>query len=203
MVETLLTALTSYIGTTSDYFVVLLLLFAQFRTQPQRQAIMWGAYLGNALLVFVAVAIALLLKRVPEEWVLGLLGFVPIAMGLQKFFSSKDEGEEVAEKLARLDKRKIVMTVIGLTAVTCGADNLALYIPYFTMANFAYLPAILVIFIIVLTVVIYLAKKFTDFAPVHRLVNKYGDWIQLIIYVLLGSYVLFDAGTIQHLLSLL
>ena len=93
MVETLLTALTSYIGTTSDYFVVLLLLFAQFRTQPQRQAIIWGAYLGNALLVFVAVAIALLLKRVPEEWVLGLLGFVPIAMGLQKFFSSKDEGK--------------------------------------------------------------------------------------------------------------
>lgn len=203
MFETLLTALTSYIGTTSDYFVVLLLLFAQFRTQQQRQAIILGAYIGNACLVILAVAVALLLKRVPEPWLLGLLGLIPIGMGLQKFFSSADEGEEVAEKLAQLDQRKVIVTVVGLTAVTCGADNLALYIPYFTMANFTYLPAILLIFIVVLTVVIFVAKKFTDFAPIHRLMTKYGDWVQLIIYIVLGTYVLFDAGTVQHLLSLL
>lgn len=203
MLETLLTAFTSYIGTTSDYFVVLLLLFAQFRTRQQRQALIWGAYIGNALLVVAAVVIALLLKRVPESWLLGLLGLVPIAMGLQKFFSSEDESDEVAEKLAQMNQRSVFVTVIGLTAGTCGADNLALYIPYFTLANFVYLPAILAIFVFVLTIVIFLAKKFTDFAPVHRFMTRYGDRVQLVIYLLLGSYVLFDAGTIQYLFSLL
>lgn len=102
-----------------------------------------------------------------------------------------------------MNQRSVFVTVIGLTAGTCGADNLALYIPYFTLANFVYLPAILAIFVFVLTIVIFLAKKFTDFAPVHRFMTRYGDRVQLVIYLLLGSYVLFDAGTIQYLFSLL
>ena len=52
-------------------------------------------------------------------------------------------------------------------------------------------------------IVIFLAKKLTDFKPVHTFFERFGDKIQVIIYIVLGLYVMFDAGTIQYLISLL
>ena len=196
MVQTLLTALTSYIGTTSDYFVVLLLVFGQYRGPKQTRSIIFGAYLGNALLVLIALLVAV-------SWLLGFLGIVPIVIGIRKYFSNDDETEEVKDKLAQDNNRNLISNMVIITIGACGADNLALYMPYFATANLVYLPAILLIFIAVLTIVIFLAKKLTDFKPVHTFFERFGDKIQVIIYIVLGLYVMFDAGTIQYLISLL
>ena len=203
MVQTLLTALTSYIGTTSDYFVVLLLVFGQYRGPKQTRSIIFGAYLGNALLVLIALLVAVLLKNIPESWLLGFLGIVPIVIGIRKYFSNDDETEEVKDKLAQDNNRNLISNMVIITIGACGADNLALYMPYFATANLVYLPAILLIFIAVLTIVIFLAKKLTDFKPVHTFFERFGDKIQVIIYIVLGLYVMFDAGTIQYFISLL
>lgn len=66
MLKDVLTAIFSYIGTTTDYFVVLLLLFGKYSTKQDTKLVVLGAYLGNGLLVLISIIIALVLQQVPE-----------------------------------------------------------------------------------------------------------------------------------------
>ena len=203
MLKDVLTAIFSYIGTTTDYFVVLLLLFGKYSTKQDTKLVVLGAYLGNGLLVLTSIIIALVLQQVPEEWLLGLLGIIPIIIGVKGYFSKEDVGEEIEEKLKIIKPDAIIWNVLVITFSACGADNMALYIPYFTMLNLQILPIILVLFIIILTAVIVAAYKLVNVPIVKAFFDKQGDLVQLIVYVSLGLYVLVEAGTLQHLLLLI
>ncbi|MCM0582084.1 cadmium resistance transporter [Weissella diestrammenae] len=203
MVTALITAILSYLGTTSDYLMILLLVFTRYQQTKQRQNVVIGAYLGNLVLVILSLLVAMLLKQVPDEWLLGLLGLIPIYLGIKGYFWPKDESNEVAERLSGMSAGRIILNVIVLTVATCGADNLALYIPYFANLNMLYLPLILGAFIVILTLIIGLAWWGSRLNFIGQLFKRYGEKIQLVIYVGLGVYVMFEAGTIQSLLHLL
>ncbi|USS91601.1 cadmium resistance transporter [Fructobacillus americanaquae] len=200
-----MTGFFSYLGTTSDYFVILVLLFATFRQKSQVRPIVLGAYLGNALLVGVALLIGGVLKQIPAEWLLGFLGLVPIAIGLKNYFSDEEEeeGEVFVTKVQETPHQRIILTVVWMTIAGCGADNLALYIPYFLLANWLVLPIIFLMFTVILTSCIFLAYRLAKVQKVQNFFERYGDFMQLLVYVVLGIYILFDAGTVTHLLSLL
>ncbi|QBO36679.1 permease [Periweissella cryptocerci] len=202
MFRAMSTAFLSYIGTTSDYFVILLLIFGIYRGKLARPVFI-GAYVGNFLLVAISVIIAYVLKFIPAEWMLGLLGIIPIVMGIKGYFSDDDEADEAAETLAKANPKKIITNVVMITLAACGADNMAMYIPFFANTDFKYVPAILVMFLIILTVVIFAAYHLTLLPPVHAFFEKYGEIATSAIYILLGLYVLIDAGTITHLLAFL
>lgn len=202
MIKDIVTAVFSYIGTTTDYFVVLLILFGKYQSQKETKPVIIGAYIGNALLVLISLAVAIVLQKVPEEWLLGLLGLIPIYMGIKSYFSNEDEGDEIEERLNNIQPKNILKNVILITFASCGADNTALYIPYFTTVPIATLPIIFAIFIVILTMVIYLAYKFVSVPMVKTFFDRQGDLIQMIVYVALGLYVLFEAGSIQHILGL-
>jgi cadmium resistance transport/sequestration family protein len=202
MIKDIVTAVFSYIGTTTDYFVVLLILFGKYQSQKETKPVIIGAYIGNALLVLISLAVAIVLQKVPEEWLLGLLGLIPIYMGIKSYFSNEDEGDEIEERLNNIQPKNILKNVILITFAACGADNTALYIPYFTTVPIATLPIIFAIFIVILTMVIYLAYKFVSVPMVKTFFDRQGDLIQMIVYVALGLYVLFEAGSIQHILGL-
>ncbi|WEV54301.1 cadmium resistance transporter [Leuconostocaceae bacterium ESL0723] len=205
MLQTYLTALLSYLGTTADYVVVLLLLFSRYRRGRQVRAIIAGAYLGNAALVLAALLVATVLRQVPAQWVLGLLGLVPMAIGLKNYFSNKGEGEAEAfsDRLAGTGSQQIVWVVVGMTIAACGADNMTLYIPYFTLVASQYLLGIFGIFAVVLTLAIFFSYRLAQVGWVATIFERFGDLIQVLVYVALGIYILFDAGTVQHVLSLL
>jgi len=203
LIKDIVTAVFSYIGTTTDYFVVLLLLFGKYQSRKETKPVIIGAYIGNALLVLVSLAIALLLQQVPAEWLLGLLGLIPIYMGIKSYLSDEDEGDEIEERLNNIQPTSILKDVILITFAACGADNMALYIPYFTTVSVTTLPIIFAIFIVILTVVIYSAYKFVSVPMVKRFFDRQGDLIQMIVYVVLGLYVLIEAGSIQHIIKLI
>ncbi|MDR2660541.1 MAG: cadmium resistance transporter, partial [Lactobacillaceae bacterium] len=95
MLQQLLTATISYIGTTTDYFIILLLVFSRFKKTVQIKSIVAGAYFGNLFLVIVSLIIALFLKRIPQEYLLGLLGLIPIILGIKNYFFQNDEAGDV------------------------------------------------------------------------------------------------------------
>ncbi|RDF86753.1 permease [Leuconostoc mesenteroides subsp. mesenteroides] len=202
MIKDIVTAIFSYIGTTTDYFVVLLLLFGKYQSRKETKPVVIGAYIGNAILVLVSLIIAVVLQQVPAEWLLGLLGLIPIYMGIKSYFSDEDEGDEIEERLNNIQPKNILKDVILITFSACGADNMALYIPYFTTVSATTLPIIFAIFIVILTIVIYSAYKFVSVPMVKRFFDRQGDLIQMIVYVVLGLYVLLEAGSIQHIIKL-
>lgn len=98
MVDAVVQGFMSYVGTISDYFIVLMIIFGCHRLEQKNQ-IMWGSLIGNGLLVGLSIIIGMTFKLIPAQWVLGLLGIIPIIMGIRVLVIDDDDDAEIAEKL--------------------------------------------------------------------------------------------------------
>lgn len=190
-------AFLSYFGTTSDYFIVLLAIFGKHKKSRCHRRIFIGELIGNGILIAASLAMAYLLKFIPQSWILGLLGLFPIAVGLKTFFSKEDEAAK-----AKASDAHLIRDVVLMTLTTCSADNLAIYIPFFASVDFSYLPMILIVFLLVLSAVSLVALKITKFPLIRGFLNHYADLFQLLVYVILGLSIMWESGSIQHLLAM-
>ena len=97
MVQTIISAIGVYISTSIDYLIILIILFAQLSQNKQKWHIYAGQYLGTGLLVGASLVAAYVVNFVPEEWMVGLLGLIPIYLGIR--FAIVGEGEEEEEEI--------------------------------------------------------------------------------------------------------
>ncbi|KAB2309583.1 cadmium transporter, partial [Staphylococcus epidermidis] len=78
MIQTIVTAAILYIATAVDLLVILLIFFAKAKTKKEYRDIYIGQYVGSVTLIVVSLFFAFVLNYVPEKWILGLLGLIPI-----------------------------------------------------------------------------------------------------------------------------
>lgn len=83
MIQTVVTAAILYIATAFDLLVILLIFFARAKTKKEYRDIYIGQYLGSIILILVSLFLAFVLNYVPEKWILGLLGLIPIYLGIK------------------------------------------------------------------------------------------------------------------------
>lgn len=127
MFSTVITAAVLYIATAVDLLVILFIFFARANTRKEYRDIYIGQYLGSVILILVSLFLAFVLNYVPEKWVLGLLGLIPIYLGIKVAIYDDCEGEKRAKK--ELDEKglsKLVGIVALVTVASCGADNIGL-----------------------------------------------------------------------------
>ena len=94
MVQTIVTAAILYIATAVDLLVILLIFFARAKTRKEYRDIYIGQYLGSIILILVSLFLAFVLNYVPEKWILGLLGLIPIYLGIKVAVYDDCEGEK-------------------------------------------------------------------------------------------------------------
>src|SRR5690625_7806329 len=95
MFEIILTAIIIYTATALDLIVLLLVFFAKAKTKKQKKDIYLGQFLGSFILITISLFLAYFLNFVPEKWMLGLLGLVPIYFGLKvAIFGDNEERSE-------------------------------------------------------------------------------------------------------------
>ncbi|MHC9532031.1 cadmium resistance transporter [Dellaglioa sp. BT-FLS60] len=189
----------AFISTNTDYLLILVIIFAKYKNKHDEKLIFIGELLGSGTLIAVSLIAAFWLKMIPDEWILGFLGIIPIVMGIKMYFNDEEEGDAVRKKL-EISKYGIILNVFLITIATCGPDNLAIYVPYFTTLTADTIPLVLLLFIMFLCIITVLSKKITDLPKVGDFFKKYGDLITLVVYVILGVYILLENGTIQHFL---
>ena len=99
--------------------------------------IIWGQYLGTSVLVAVSLFAAYVLNFIPQDWIIGLLGLIPIYLGIRVAVGGEEEEEEeeVVEKLESGGTSRLFWTV-ALITIASGGDNLGIYIPYFAFYPF-------------------------------------------------------------------
>ena len=132
MIQTIVTAAILYIATAVDLLVILLIFFARAKTRKEYRDIYIGQYVGSVTLIVVSLFFAFVLNYVPEKWILGLLGLIPIYLGIKVAIYDDCEGEKRAKKeLNEKGLSKLVGTVAIVTIASCGADNIGLFVPYF------------------------------------------------------------------------
>lgn len=86
----------SFVSTSIDYLVVLTILFAS-QGKEGLKSIYAGQYLGTGLLVLVSLIAAYFLNFIPQDWIIGLLGLIPLGLGIRSIFVDEDIDEEDIE----------------------------------------------------------------------------------------------------------
>ncbi|UXR38200.1 CadD family cadmium resistance transporter [Staphylococcus simulans] len=202
MIQTALTAVILYTATALDLLVILLIYFARAQTKREYRDIYIGQFLGSGALIVISLFFAFVLHYVPEKWMLGLLGIIPLYLGIKVALFDECEGEARAKR--ELDKKglsKLVGIVALVTLASCGADNIGLFVPYFVSLTLAQVIVTLIVFVIMIFLLVLSAQKLAKVPGIGETVEKYNRWIMAIIYIGLGLYILIENKTIQTLLS--
>ncbi|MDO6980332.1 CadD family cadmium resistance transporter [Staphylococcus aureus] len=202
MIQTIVTAAILYIATALDLLVILLMFFARAKTRKEYRDIYIGQYVGSVALIVISLFFAFVLNYVPEKWILGLLGLIPIYLGIKVAIYGDSDGEERAKKeLNEKGLSKLVGTIAIVTIASCGADNIGLFVPYFVTLSVTNLLITLVVFLILIFFLVFTAQKLANIPGVGEIVEKFGRWIMAVIYIALGLFIIIENDTIQTILG--
>lgn len=202
MLQSIFTAIAVYISTSIDYLFILLIIFSQSYTKKGVRQIYWGQYLGTGILVAVSLFAAYVLNFIPQDWVIGLLGLIPIYLGVRvALVGEEEEEEEVVEKLETRDTSRLFWTV-ALITIASGGDNLGIYIPYFTALSALEIGVALVVFAISIALLCYISYRLAKVSFVSETLEKYERIIVPVVFIGLGLYIMAESGTFQALLNL-
>ena len=202
MFQTIVTAAILYIATALDLLVILLMFFARAKTRKEYRDIYIGQYVGSVTLIVISLFFAFVLNYVPEKWILGLLGLIPIYLGIKVAIYGDSDGEERAKKeLNEKGLSKLVGTIAIVTIASCGADNIGVFVPYFVTLSVTNLLITLFVFLILIFVLVFTAQKLANIPGVGEIVEKFGRWIMAVIYIALGLFIIIENDTIQTILG--
>ena len=180
-----------FIGVNLDFFVVLLLLLQKYRFRDN-----FIGYELGMLLVFVISAIAgQLIQTIIPTWAIGLLGLLPIYMGI------KGENDDVNNS-SKSTSNGGMTAVLLMYLISCGADNIAVYVPVLATMTTAAILLTLGYFIILTAISLILAYLFGQIPIVKYVFERWGSPISRIIYILIGVFVMLDTGLIQFIFNL-
>ena len=202
MFQTIVTAAILYIATALDLLVILLMFFARAKTRKEYRDIYIGQYVGSVALIVISLFFAFVLNYVPEKWILGLLGLIPIYLGIKVAIYGDSDGEERAKKeLNEKGLSKLVGTIAIVTIASCGADNIGLFVPYFVTLSVTNLLITLFVFLILIFFLVFTAQKLANIPGVGEIVEKFSRWIMAVIYIALGLFIIIENDTIGTILG--
>ncbi|VKN39275.1 Cad superfamily protein [Streptococcus pneumoniae] len=202
MGQTIISAIGVYISTSIDYLIILIILFAQLSQNKQKWHIYAGQYLGTGLLVGASLVAAYVVNFVPEEWMVGLLGLIPIYLGIRFAIVGEDaeeEEEEIIERLEQIKANQLFWTVTLLT-IASGGDNLGIYIPYFASLDWSQTLVALLVFVIGIIIFCEISRVLSSIPLIFETIEKYERIIVPLVFILLGLYIMYENGTIETFL---
>ena len=206
LILTILSALGSFIVTNIDDIFVLMLLFSQASSQAKAsngrtvkgnriypKDIVIGQYLGFALLVLISLLATFGVTLIPDQWV-GLLGLIPIYLGVKLFIKGEDEDEGAI--ISSLNKfNKFYLSVAFITFAN-GGDNIGIYVPFFSTLNNNQLVITVVTFFIMVAVWCLIGYRLARVRYVSETLEKYGRWVIPIVFIGLGFYIMAENGSV-------
>lgn len=203
MGQTIISAIGVYISTSIDYLIVLIILFAQLSQNKQKWHIYAGQYLGTGLLVGVSLVAAYVVNFVPKAWMVGLLGLIPIYLGIRFAIVREGEEEEEEEIIERLEQSKAnqLFWTVTLLTIASGGDNLSIYIPYFASLDWAQTLVALLVFAIGVIIFCELSRVLSSIPLISETIEKYERIIVPLVFIPLGLYIMYESGTIETFLN--
>ncbi|MDD0783992.1 CadD family cadmium resistance transporter [Streptococcus pneumoniae] len=202
MGQTIISAIGVYISTSIDYLIILIILFAQLSQNKQKWHIYAGQYLGIGLLVGASLVAAYVVNFVPEEWMVGLLGLIPIYLGIRFAIVGEDAEEEEEEIIERLEQSKAnqLFWTVTLLTIASGGDNLGIYIPYFASLDWSQTLVALLVFVIGIIIFCEISRVLSSIPLIFETIEKYERIILPLVFILLGLYIMYENGTIETFL---
>jgi cadmium resistance transport/sequestration family protein len=188
--STIGTAVGVFAGTNIDDLVVLTALFLAARTRgkPRPWHIVAGQYLGFAALVAISAVAAGGLVVVPDEWV-GLLGLIPLALGIRGLWRAGDDSTPLASGL------------LGVASVTIanGADNIGVYTPLFRTLGVGAALLTVAIFLVLMAAWCAAGAWLGSHRGVVDALEKVGHLLVPVVFIAIGVWIIVESGVITRL----
>ena len=203
MVQNVVTSIILYSGTAVDLLIILMLFFAKRKSRKDIINIYLGQFLGSVSLILLSLLFAFVLNYIPSKEILGLLGLIPIFLGLKVLLLGDSDGEAIAKEGLRKDNKNLIFLVAMITFASCGADNIGVFVPYFITLNLANLIVALLTFLVMIYLLVFSAQKLAQVSSVGEILEKYSRWFIAVVYLGLGIYILIENNSFDILWTIL
>ena len=203
MIQNVITSIILYSGTAVDLLIILMLFFAKRKSRKDIINIYLGQFLGSGSLILLSLLFAFVLNYIPSKEILGLLGLIPIFLGLKVLLLGDSDGEAIAKEGLRKDNKNLIFLVAMITFASCGADNIGVFVPYFTTLNLANLIVALLTFLVMIYLLVFSAQKLAQVSSVGETLEKYSRWFIAVVYLGLGIYILIENNRFDILWTIL
>lgn len=203
MIQNIVTSIILYSGTAVDLLIILMLFFAKRKSRKDIINIYLGQFLGSVSLIFLSLLFAFVLNYIPSKEILGLLGLIPIFLGFKVLLLGDSDGEAIAKDGLRKDNKNLIFLVAMITFASCGADNIGVFVPYFTTLNLANLIVALLTFLVMIYLLVFSAQKLAQVPSVGETLEKYSRWFIAVVYLGLGMYILIENNSFDMLWAVL
>ena len=199
MIQNVITSIILYSGTAVDLLIILMLFFAKRKSRKDIINIYLGQFLGSVSLILLSLLFAFVLNYIPSKEILGLLGLIPIFLGLKVLLLGDSDGEAIAKDGLRKDNKNLIFLVAMITFASCGADNIGVFVPYFITLNLANLIVALLTFLVMIYLLVFSAQKLAQVPSVGETLEKYSRWFIAVVYLGLGMYILIENNSFDML----
>ena len=201
--ETLLASLIAFVVTNLDDIFILILFFGDPKLRNRN--VIAGQYLGISTLIILSFVGSFVGLIIDIKYV-GLLGVVPIYIGIKSFLTLWNPGEaEKEEPTINLDSNnsgdvKQTLAVASIT-IANGGDNISIYIPlYATFTNCGKV-TMTIVFLLMTAVWCFIANLLSNHPIIKRSLEKYGHIATPFVFILLGIYIMYESNTFDLFLN--
>lgn len=210
--QAIVAGVTAFIATNLDDIVILMLFFAQVNATFRPKHIFVGQYIGFTILIALSLPGFFGGLVLPKAWI-GLLGLVPIAIGLKELLDQKTHKpniQSVSQELSQPQTQQPIRSkfasllappiypVITVT-VANGGDNVGIYVPLFASSSLPTLSIILTTFFVMVSLWCFIAYWLTQHPLIAQGLTRWGGAIVPFILIGLGLYILVESETYQLL----
>lgn len=200
----------AFLLTDIDDLFVLVAFFADAAIRPR--SVVLGQFAGIAFLL-AASGLAMLFRLVVPVPVVGLMGLLPLALGIREAVElararregagggDEDWGGSDREPASATRRRPGILGVAMVT-VANGGDNIAVYAPLFASSTLARAAGLAGIFLAMTGLWLCLAWFMVHNPLLGRHLQRWGRWLLPPVLILLGVWILWENGTFAWLASL-
>jgi cadmium resistance protein CadD (predicted permease) len=199
--------ITAFAATNIDDIFVLILLFSSSASVTfSVSQVVLGQYVGIGLLIAIS-ALGSLIPLVAPPYIIGLLGIVPIAIGIRRLVQILRQGAvkvsttAVPTTPAVINRPYLYFLAVAAITFSNGGDNIGIYTPLFAQYNSISQVTTLIIVFLVMTAVWCTAAYYLVNHPfIASRINRIGHIILPFVLIGLGVYILAQAFSFLYLL---
>ncbi|MEI2580799.1 cadmium resistance transporter [Scytonema sp. PRP1] len=204
LISTLVLGISTALATTFDDNLYLTAFFGKVNRTFRPKHIVLGEFVGFTALVLASLPGFFGGLLIPEAWI-GLLGFLPITIGITQLMSREDGGEEVqtvsinftSDARSHRRKKSLWATLrdpqtyrVSAVTIANGGNNIGIYVPLFASSNLPSLGVILCVCYVSVGVWCCLSYFMTRNPLMAPLLTRYGRKIFPFVLIWLGFSIL-------------
>jgi cadmium resistance protein CadD (predicted permease) len=174
--------------------IFLLMMFFSSLSFPVRHVVL-GQFLGIGLLIIIS-ALGSLISLVIPAHVIGLMGIVPIAIGIKNLIEMRKKDSSLSRQVIQDNKKRSYLSFLSVAAVTFsnGGDNIGVYVPLFSNYNtVSQIIGLTGVFLMMTAVWCIAAYYFVNHPLIASRIRDIGNIILPFVLIGLGVYILTES----------